>query len=372
MEPKRTHILLVENDPGDARLIREMLESRDSERFKLTHVDRLGAALEQLDRARVDLVLLDLSLPDSQGYATFASAQANIAGVPIVVLSGLDDEAMAIKAAQAGAQDYLVKGSVDSQSLVRAIRYAIERHSLRADLEHRTHELRQMTEATTHDLQTPLASLRGAVHALREELGETNDEPVEKWLQRIEGSTKRMAAMLDDLMAYVKAGSEELECTVLGVAEVLESAFEDLLTAATLRGVQVTIEPTTASVFGDPKALHRVFSNIIGNAIKFMGRESGGVIQITAAEHDGVVRVRIVDNGRGIPTAQLSRVFLPFQRASVDGSGTGLGLSIVRRYTEALGGRVWLESDGSSGTTAVVELPATPSAVLNGPEGMAA
>ncbi len=116
MEPKRTHILVVEDNPGDARLIREMLKGAGSGPFKVTHVDTLDAALEQLDRARVDVLLLDLSLADSQGYATFASAQANVPGVPIVVLSGLDDEALAMKAVQAGAQDYLIKGSVDSDS----------------------------------------------------------------------------------------------------------------------------------------------------------------------------------------------------------------------------------------------------------------
>ena len=340
MESGRTHILLVEDNPGDARLISEMLTSAGSDRFVVTHVDRLRKALVELDRARIDVLLLDLSLADSQGYETFATVQLNGPGVPIVVLAGLDDEALAMKAVQAGAQDYLVKASADGDTLGRTIRYAIERHSLQAELEQRTNELREITEATTHDLQAPLMSLAGAVKGLREEIGKTNHEPVEEWLQRVESSTSRMTTMLDDLMVYAKAGREHMECRVFGVADVLQSVAEEFLTEVVQRGMQVDIEPTTASVYGDQRALHRVFSGLMGNAIKFMDRDSGGVIQIAAAEHDGVVRVRIVDNGCGILPDQLGCVFLPFKRLSADVSGTGLGLSIARRYTETLGGRV--------------------------------
>jgi PAS domain S-box-containing protein len=120
-------VLLVEDNPGHAHLLREMLMRTAPSQFELAHVRRLGEALRRLNEAPYDLVLLDLSLPDSWGLETFAQARAQVPDVPIIVLSSLDDESLAARAAQEGAQDYLVKGQVDGHLLVRAMRYAIER-----------------------------------------------------------------------------------------------------------------------------------------------------------------------------------------------------------------------------------------------------
>ena len=127
MAERHLKVLLIEDNPGDVRLIRAMLaESRDIV-FHLESADSLSAGMEPRAKAQVDLILLDLSLPDSQGIETFHKVYAQASGVPIVVLSGSDDEELAMSAVQAGAQDYLVKGQVDGHLLARAIQYAIER-----------------------------------------------------------------------------------------------------------------------------------------------------------------------------------------------------------------------------------------------------
>jgi CheY-like chemotaxis protein len=109
--------LLIEDNPGDARLIREMLrEAGDTLAVvELAHVDRLARGLERLSQGDRDVVLLDLSLPDSQGFDTFTTVRAHAPDVAIVVLSGLNDENLAVRAVQEGAQDYLVKGQVDGR-----------------------------------------------------------------------------------------------------------------------------------------------------------------------------------------------------------------------------------------------------------------
>ncbi|MBF8285993.1 MAG: putative Histidine kinase, partial [Anaerolineales bacterium] len=127
MEAKRIKLLLIEDNPGDARLIREALREAGGESFDLQHADRLATGLARLAEGDIHLVLLDLSLPDSHGLDTVARTHARAPDVPIVVLTGLDDEALALKALEIGAQDYLVKGDVDGRVLNRAIRYAIER-----------------------------------------------------------------------------------------------------------------------------------------------------------------------------------------------------------------------------------------------------
>jgi PAS domain S-box-containing protein len=120
-------VLLVEDNPGDALLLRQVVAEIAAPRFVWVTVDQLGEALRRVREEPFDVILLDLSLPDSHGFDTFLKAYAQAADVPIVVLTGLDDAEMAVKTVQAGAQDYLVKGQLDGHVVVRAIRYAIER-----------------------------------------------------------------------------------------------------------------------------------------------------------------------------------------------------------------------------------------------------
>ena len=130
-------VLLVEDSPGDARLIWEMLAEVKGAQIDLKYADRLSAGLERLAAGGIDVVLLDLSLPDSGGLDTFTKVHAQAPQVPIIVLTGLDDESLAVEAVRGGAQDYLVKGQVDGNLLMRAIRYAIERHRAHAEWVHK-------------------------------------------------------------------------------------------------------------------------------------------------------------------------------------------------------------------------------------------
>ena len=127
MAEKRIRILLVEDDPDDVWVMRNLLGDRWDEPFDLVQVELLSAAVERCEEDRFDVILLDLSLPDSHGLETFFAMHAQAGDVPIVVLSGHNDETSAVKAVQAGAEDYLVKGQVNDRMLVRSIRYAIER-----------------------------------------------------------------------------------------------------------------------------------------------------------------------------------------------------------------------------------------------------
>ena len=152
MPPETFRILLVEDNPGDARLVREHLKNAAAFRADLAHAERLSDAQRVLGTDRFDVVLLDLSLPDSKGLDTIVGAKEHARGIPIVVLTGLDDEGLAVQALHEGAQDYLVKGRMDGSSVSRAIRYAIERHRLREELQAET--ARRKTEEMMRKGQT--------------------------------------------------------------------------------------------------------------------------------------------------------------------------------------------------------------------------
>jgi diguanylate cyclase (GGDEF)-like protein/PAS domain S-box-containing protein len=122
-------LLLVEDSPGDARLLREMFHEQASHHTELTHVECMGEAEKHLAERKFDIILLDLGLPDAQGLAAVRRAHAAAPRIPLVVVTGLDDEALASQALQEGAQDYLIKGQIDARGLLRALRYAVERKS---------------------------------------------------------------------------------------------------------------------------------------------------------------------------------------------------------------------------------------------------
>ncbi|HWT83488.1 MAG TPA: diguanylate cyclase [Candidatus Methylomirabilis sp.] len=144
---RQLSVLLVEDNAGDARLIRELL--RDTPEMQLTCVETLAAALARLARPGVDLVLLDLGLPDSQGLNTASQVSRERPALPVIVLTGRDDDALAHAALTVGAQDYLVKGTIEVGMLVRAIRYAYERKQAEVALR----EAHEFTNQIVHSVQ---------------------------------------------------------------------------------------------------------------------------------------------------------------------------------------------------------------------------
>lgn len=160
------NILLIEDNPGDAKLIKIMLAQARGMAFELTWIDNLTEGVQYLQAGKTDIVLLDLGLPESSGLATLNHVLSQVAKVPtLVVLSGLSDEEIAVQAVQSGAQDYLVKGHVDSALLVRSIRYAIGRSQAEE-------ALRQAHAKLEHRVAERTAELASAVAALQQEIAE--------------------------------------------------------------------------------------------------------------------------------------------------------------------------------------------------------
>ena len=128
-------VLLVEDNPGDARLLREMFNEKVTYNVKLTHVESMSAAEKIVAEHIIDIIVLDLGLPDAHGLETLRRAQAAGPHIPVVVLTGLDDKALAVHALQEGAQDYLVKGQIETLGLMRALRYAVERKTMEVNID---------------------------------------------------------------------------------------------------------------------------------------------------------------------------------------------------------------------------------------------
>lgn len=161
MENKPLTVLLIEDEPADAKLIQMLLSDSVNVRFRFEHADRLAAGIAKLSSGpAIDVVLLDLSLPDGKGFDTLSAVQKAAATVPVVVLTGTDDEELGVEAMRRGAQDYLVKGAVEGGLLTRSLRYAIERNQTRLEASQREARLRLLTEQVPAILWTTDEALR--------------------------------------------------------------------------------------------------------------------------------------------------------------------------------------------------------------------
>jgi signal transduction histidine kinase len=173
---EKCKVLLVEDNPGDARLLREILSQVASPQFELVHTERLDEALKRLGEEHFDVVLLDLSLPDEQGFDTFVRMHRQTPGVPIVVLTGLDDATLADMAVREGAQDYLIKGQIDCNLLVRAMRYAIERERAEEALRHHAEHLEERVRERTAQIQAQYAQLEAILRSVTDGIIVINGE----------------------------------------------------------------------------------------------------------------------------------------------------------------------------------------------------
>jgi phosphoserine phosphatase RsbU/P len=362
MAAENIHALLIEDNPGDARLIREMLRDTGSQSaaVQISLADRLATGLDLLERQSVDLVLLDLSLPDSSGLQTFESLHAAAPEIPVVVLSGLDDEGLAVRAVQQGAQDYLVKGQVQGATILRAIRYALERQRLEAARVELERQRDEFFSSVSHDLRTPVASIKAAIGVVLANEPPNMPPALHRLLGNVDLAADELTKLIEDLleMARLQAGRIELWRSRIDVRDVVSRAVRALEPLLAERSQTLLVRAPTVAVFVevDGERLGRVLRNLLGNAHKY-GRD-GGRILVTVEDRQDEVCISVADDGPGIPAEDQQRIFERFYRVSgAAASGTGLGLAIAHALVELHSGRLWVESAPGEGSTFFVTLP---------------
>jgi diguanylate cyclase (GGDEF)-like protein len=222
-------VLFIEDNLGDSRLIQELLSESRHIPIEFHRADSLASGLAYLSKGGMDIVLLDLSLPDSQGLETLARVREHVPGMPVIVLTGLDDEKLGVEAVQAGAQDYLVKGQINSSLLIRAVRYAIERKRFEQRLEY----------LATHDELTGLPNRQLFRDLLEHALERAKRE---HWPGNDHGITSVMLLDLDDFKdvndSLGHAQGDRLLCLV---ADRLQSCMRKSDIAARMGGDEFTI-----------------------------------------------------------------------------------------------------------------------------------
>jgi signal transduction histidine kinase len=364
-----SHVLLIEDNPGDADLVRlRLVESNPL--LDVSCVSRLADGIASLKEKPPSLVLLDLNLPDSQGAETFRRLLEKAPEVPVVVLSGQDDQALAIKALQQGAQDYLVKGGVTSAALDRSMRYAMERQALLRSLEmSRKQQLEfknQFLSHVSHELRTPLTCIHQYVTILLDGLAGEIAGQQRDHLNTILKSVNQLTAMVRDLLEATRAesGKITLELRCVSIEEIVRLAVTMMKPIARQKGVglEAAVECSIPYLLGDPDRILEVLINLIDNGIKFTPADGAVMVQASRIPTDpDFVCISVADTGSGIKPEVRSLIFerLYQDPNAVDNNrkGLGLGLFIAKELVHLHGGRIWVASDGASGSTFSFTLP---------------
>lgn len=239
-----------------------------------------------------------------------------------------------------------------------------ERERLITELEIKNSELERFTYTVSHDLKSPLVTIKGFLGFLKQDIASGNSERQFNDIERINNATFKMEQLLRDLLELSRIGRLVNQSEEVPFEDVIHEAMEIVHGQLEARGVTVWIQPDLPPVYGDHRRLTEVLQNLLDNAVKYMGDQTNARVEIGQRGKDmegGKPIFYVKDNGIGIAPEHHERVFGLFNKLDVMSDGTGVGLAIVKRIIEFHGGRIWVESEGKgSGTTVCFTLPVPP------------
>lgn len=385
------NLLLVEDNQGDERLIRELLGEQHLIRFNIGLASSLKESESKIPENKFDIILLDLGLPDSNGLETLFKFKALFPELAtIIILTGLNDTEVGLKAVNSGAQDYIIKGHVDSDKLLKSIIYSYERSRLNNELKSQIEarklaekeilklnseleqrildrtaqlkivnlELEAFSHSVSHDLRAPLRHINGFAEILKEEYYDQLPEKAKNYLDTISDSAKKMNILIDDLIKLSRTNRIELKKSMLKMNQVLDDALSEVQPLLENRKVDINIS-TLPEVIGDYNLLRLVWVNLLDNAIKYTRPRKKAVINIDYKEEKEEFIFCIHDNGVGFDMNYAQKLFGAFQRlhSTDEFEGTGIGLSNVRRIISRHSGRTWAEAELDKGASFYFSLP---------------
>ena len=372
----RRLLLVVEDNPGDTRLLREMFSEQDTHNTELTHVVCMSDAEKHLAERKVDVILLDLGLPDAQGLEAVRRAHAAAPNIPLVVLTGLDDESLAVEALQEGAQDYLIKGRIDAHGLLRAVRYAVERRTLEdAGIvaanqllqAQKVESLGRLAGGIAHDFNNMLFAVHGYAELLSQDLASNDPARLDPdrlllSVNEISHAAERATALTSQLLAFSRRQTVSVNVLDLNATVTLIEPMVRQLIGEDLRLV-LKLDPDAGHICADGGQIDQILVNLVLNARDAMPDggtvtiESGnasfdrasvpGRADVTAGSY---VFLAVSDTGIGIDSATREQMFEPFFTTKAIGKGTGLGLATTHGIVHQAGGHILVESEPGVGS----------------------
>jgi signal transduction histidine kinase len=369
-------VLLVEDNAADARILREMFSKEAPGRFELSHLTHMRDAEAKLSNGEVDIVLLDMGLPDGHGLETLRRARSADPDVVMIVMTGLEDEELADLAIKEGAQDYLIKGQIENRALPRALRHAVERQRLQVEADLIRNQQVQMRDEflshVSHELRSPLTSIYSFSTIIADGLAGPISPQQDEYLQIVLRNVRQLKSMIDDLLevTQVQAGKLVLELGSVSINEALDYAVRTISGPAQEKQIDLSCATgKPLSAYADETRVRQVLTILIDNAIKFT--PAGGSVRVEAGpwERDpNMILLEVQDTGCGIPPESIGRVFEHLYQvtdsARAGRKGLGLGLHIAKDLVTRQGGEIWASSELGVGSRFSFTLPAFSLAAL--------
>ena len=352
-------VLLLEDNSGDAYLIKQQLRELDDFKFEIVEAQYLEDAIALLQKRSFDAILLDLMLPDSQGLETFFAINEQATSTPIVVISAMSEKDLAIEAVREGAQDYIAKGEIKPNFLCKTIRYAIERKSIAeqlrlrtAELEYLNQELEAFNSAVSHDLKNPLSFIKGMSHLLlTKKRSPPLSEQDQMCLERIYQSSVRMQHITQNLLNLSQVQRSQISIESVNLSELVKQICTRLQQEQPHREVKTVIASDLIAAV-DRQLFILALENLINNAWKYTQNCDRPIVEFGADESQPNTYY-LKDNGIGFDPQEAGELFQPFQRLSnsCNYEGTGIGLATVKRIIDRHHGKIWFSARPEQGAT---------------------
>ncbi len=372
MNDSKINVLLIEDNPGDARLVKKMLgeasfADNPTTVINVAHADRLQTALALLKNHTYDVILLDLSLPDSSGLDSILKLKENHSTTPIIILSGQAMNQTAVEAVHHGAQDYLAKNDLTANLLLKTIHYTIERHRLLLEIRGRAEELEiqnlalnDFAHTVAHQIQGLLSQMVGYASLVDSHYQEQLSVPAQQAVDQIMQSGYKMNNVITELLFLASMRSEEVRVNELDTGRIISEVMKRLRYQIRETKAKINLPDSWPVAMGYAPWIEEVWLNYMSNALKYSGNENiPPILHLSATrESNGMIRFWLADNGPGISEMDQKRLFKPHTRlTSQKIRGEGLGLSICWRIINKCGGDVGVDSTEGAGSCFWFTLP---------------
>lgn len=365
-------ILVLEDDRPLMEGIRDMLELQGYAVLTASNGAE-GLGVMNAADSPPDLIVSDIMMPVMDGYQFLEHIRKNEMweDIPFIFLTAKGEKNDVREGRMSGADEYMIK-PFEAEDLVVVIASKLKRHRQLKKLKDKQISLikRRILTILHHEFRTPLTYVVAYADLLNRDIAEMDYNDLKEFLGGINAGAERLRRLIENFILLVELETGEVASTfswrkrpITNFAELMDSALAQTIEFSAERGVALHIgevPPADVAVIGDQEYLKIVMTRLLDNAIKFSKKEGGGKVTLSARLEDGLMRIRVADNGRGIPAAEIPLIFEMFyqiNRESTEDQGAGAGLAIVRRIVDLHGGCVSVESTVGQGSVFTVGIP---------------